>query len=173
MISKLHDGVTRALLVAAAVLGFLLSFIVVIDVAGRVLFNAPLKGTPEMVSISIVMICFLQAGYAVHSGGMINVDFLLAKLPPALQSHVMACGALLGVAFFALVCWGSIEPAAHAWSSSEYEGEGALRVPAWPARFIVVLGTGLAALSYFLRVVEHVQDGIQGRSPTSTTQPHF
>ena len=165
MINRLTDWITKSLLVAAAVLGFLLSFVVVADVIGRVGFNSPLKGTPEMVSISIVMICFLQAGYAVRSGGMINTDFLLVRLPPRVQSYVMAAGALLGAAFFALVCWGAIDPALHAWSSNEFEGEGALRVPSWPARFIVVMGTALAAFAYVLSAIEHCNDAWQGRGP--------
>ena len=165
MITRLNNWITTVLLVVAAVLGFLLSFVVVTDVIGRVVFNSPLKGTPEMVSISIVMILFLQAGYAVRSGGMINVDFLLARMPPRVQSYVMAVGALLGVGFFGLVCWGAIDPAIHAWTSNEFEGEGALRVPSWPARCIVVIGTFLAALSYLLIAIGNFRSGLEGRGP--------
>jgi len=171
MIARLTDVVMRTLLVLAAVLGFLLSFIVVADVIGRVGFNSPLKGTPEMVSTAIVIICFLQAGYAVRSGGMINADFLLVRLPPRAQSWVMGIAALLGVAFFCLVCWGATEPALHAWTSSEFEGEGALRVPSWPARFIVVMGAALAAFSYVLLAIEHFKDGWQGRGPSASGTP--
>lgn len=165
MITRLNNWITTGLLVVAAVLGFLLSFVVVADVIGRVVFNSPLKGTPEMVSISIVMICFLQAGYAVRSGGMINVDFLLVRMPPRVQSYVMAVGALCGLGFFGLVCWGAIDPAIHAWTSNEFEGEGALRVPSWPARFIVVIGTFLAAASYVLIAIANFKAGMQGRGP--------
>lgn len=165
MIARLNSWITTAFLVVAAVLGFLLSFVVVADVIGRVCFNSPLKGTPEMVSISIVMICFLQAGYAVRSGGMINVDFLLMRMPARLQSFVMAAGALLGVAFFGLVCFGAVDPAIHAWTSSEFEGEGAMRVPSWPARWIVVIGTCLAALSYLLHALQNIAAGWRGEGP--------
>ena len=168
MIARLTDWVTRALLVIAAVLGFLLSFVVVADVIGRVVFNSPLKGTPEMVSISIVMICFLQAGYAIRSGGMINTDFLLVRLPARAQSYVMTIAALLGCAFFALVCWGAIDPALHAWNSNEFEGEGAMRVPSWPARFIVVIGAALAAFSYVLLAIENFKAGRAGRPPRAS-----
>jgi TRAP-type C4-dicarboxylate transport system permease small subunit len=157
MLDKVLDAVTRALLVAAALLGFALSFVVVFDVVGRVAFNSPLKGTPEMVSTAIVMICFLQAGYAIRSGGMINVDFLLGRFGPITQQLVLLVGDLLGAAFFGLVSWGSFEPAAYAWTSGEYEGEGALRVPAWPARFIVVGGTALAALCYLVRALHRLR----------------
>jgi TRAP-type C4-dicarboxylate transport system permease small subunit len=173
MLGKALDALTQALLVAAALLGFALSFVVVIDVVGRVAFNAPLKGTPEMVSIAIVMICFLQAGYAIRSGGMINVDFVLMRFGPRARQLVLLIGALLGAAFFALVSWGSVEPALHAWSSSEYEGEGALRVPAWPARFIVVGGTALAALCYLVRALAHAR-GLRdpAAAPGDSQLPH-
>jgi TRAP-type C4-dicarboxylate transport system permease small subunit len=165
MITRLNNWITTALLVVAAILGFLLSFVVVADVIGRVVFNSPLKGTPEMVSISIVMICFLQAGYAVRSGGMINVDFLLLRMPPRVQSFVSAAGALLGILFFGLVCWGALDPALYAWTSNEFEGEGALRVPSWPARWIVVIGTFLATLSYLLSALQNLRAGWRGEGP--------
>lgn len=36
--------------------------------------------------------------------------------------------------------WGSIDPSIHAWTTNEFEGEGAMRVPMWPARFIILIG---------------------------------
>ena len=72
MLTRLNDSIARALLFLAAFLAFVLCFLVVADVLGRVLFNSPVKGTPEIVSTSIVVICFLQAGFAIRSGGMEN-----------------------------------------------------------------------------------------------------
>jgi TRAP-type C4-dicarboxylate transport system permease small subunit len=164
MIARANEWLTRALLVVAASLAFLLSFLVCADVIGRVVFNSPVKGTPEIVSSSIVVICFLQAGYAIRSGGMIWVDAVVAHLPLRGRQACEIFGALLGVAFFGLICWGSLDPAAYAWTSNEFEGEGALRVPAWPARFIVTLGTFLAALNYLLLAVDRLRTF--GRPPT-------
>lgn len=150
MLNRWSDWVAKALLAFAATLAFLLSFLVVADVVGRTAFGAPVKGTPEIVSMSIVIICFLQASYAIRSGGMLHVDVIPALLPPRFRQALAAFGCLLGVAFFAVVLYGGIDPLAHAWSSDEYEGEGALRVPTWPARFVVMLGAALAALDYLL-----------------------
>ena len=58
--------------------------------------------------------------------------------------------AVLGILFFGLIVWGSFEPTLHAIASGEYEGEGALRVPAWPARTIVLIGSALVVFSYAL-----------------------
>lgn len=170
MLTKLNDWVTRALLATAATLAFLICFLVCADVIGRVVFNSPVKGTPELVSFSIVIICFLQAPFAIRSGGMINVDAVTSHLPPLARRVLEIIGYLLGIAFFGLVCWGSIEPSLHAWTSNEFEGEGALRVPVWPARFIVIVGTFLAALNYLLLIVQ------RARAPLDTLPPgsgHF
>ena len=172
MLQRLTDWLTKACMVAAAIWSFVLCFLVVADVCGRVLLNSPVKGTPEIISLSIVIICFLQAGYAIQSGGMLNVDTLVVKLGPRTQSLLAAFGALIGLMFFALICYGSIDGASHAWSSGEYEGEGALRVPVWPAKFIIVLGTGLACLSYALLIVKNISNVFQGRAGQFAASQH-
>jgi TRAP-type C4-dicarboxylate transport system permease small subunit len=157
LLDRWSDWVAKALLAFAATLAFLLSFLVVADVIGRTAFSSPVKGTPEIVSMSIVIICFLQASYAIRSGGMLHVDVIPVLLPPRLREALAALGCLLGVAFFAVVLYGGLEPFAHAWSSNEYEGEGALRIPTWPARLAVLLGAALAALNYALAFGVHLR----------------
>ena len=103
MLERWSDWVAKALLAFAATLAFLLSFLVVADVVGRAVFSSPVKGTPEIVSMSIVIICFLQASYAIRSGGMLHVDVIPALLPPRLREALAALGCLLGVAFFGVV----------------------------------------------------------------------
>ena len=165
MLLRINDWIARALLVVAATLAFLLCFLVCADVIGRVAFNSPVKGTPEIVSFSIVVILWLQASYAIRSGGMIWVDAVHTHLPNRIQRGCEVLGALLGVAFFALVCWGSIDHAVHAWNSNEFEGEGALRVPVWPARFMVTLGSFLATFNYLLVVIERTRALVAGGGP--------
>ena len=122
----------------------------------------PVKGTPEIVSFSIVIILWLQAAYAIRSGGMIWVDAVHVHLPNRAQRACEVFAALLGIAFFGLVCWGSVEPALYAWNSNEFEGEGALRVPVWPARFMVFVGSFLAAFNYLLIAIERSRALVSG-----------
>jgi TRAP-type C4-dicarboxylate transport system permease small subunit len=165
LVARINDWIARALLTVAAVLAFSLCFLVCADVIGRVVFNSPVKGTPEIVSFSIVIILWLQAAYAIRSGGMIWVDALHTHLPARAQRGCEVFGALLGIAFFALICWGSIDPALYAWRSNEFEGEGALRVPVWPARFLVAIGSFLAAFNYLLLAIERFRALVSGRPP--------
>jgi TRAP-type C4-dicarboxylate transport system permease small subunit len=162
---RINDWVAKALLVVAAVLAFLLCFLVCADVIGRVVFNSPVKGTPEIVSFSIVVILWAQASYAIRSGGMIWVDAVHVHLPNWMQRGCEVLGALLGIAFFALVFWGSLDHATYAWNSNEFEGEGALRVPVWPARFMVVLGSFLAIFNYLLIAIERARALVTGGGP--------
>ena len=162
MFERFNARLVRVLLAVAALLAFLLGFLVVADVIGRVLFNSPVKGTPEMVSMSIVIICFLLAGYSVQSGGMLSADILVERLGPGgrLLSTILTC--ILGAAFFGLIMWGSIEPTMHAWASNEFEGEGALRVPVWPARVVVLVGSGLVTLTYLGRGISAIAALVRG-----------
>ena len=170
--TSLIDWVSKALMVIAAVLAFLLCFLVVGDVSGRVFFGSPIKGTTELISLSIVTVCFLQAGYAIRSGGMLNVDTVVVKFSPRVQSIFAVFGAFAGAFFFAFICYGTVEGAAHAWTSNEFEGEGAMRVPVWPTRFVIVLGTGLAAMCYVILMVENLQRVIKGLSPVLSSSQH-
>lgn len=169
---KVLDRVGEGLLVCAALLGFCLAFVVCTDVGGRYFFNTPLKGTPELVSMAIVIIAYLQACYAIRSGGMIAVDAFYVSYPTRLKSLVSMIGSILGVCLFALICFGSVERAIDAWATGEYEGEGALRVPAWPAKFVLVLGTALASLSYLTLALKQLSSLVRGTEPPINSVSH-
>lgn len=151
------DRLARTLMVLAAVLAFLLCFLVVADVLGRVIFNHPVKGTPEIISLSIVLICYLQTGYAIRSGGMLRVEALTSRLPDSVNRVLNVIAALLGVLFFSVIFYGSVDGALYAWTSNEYEGEGALRVPVWPAKFVIVMGSLLATINYLIILMQVIR----------------
>lgn len=160
---QLNARITRALLACAALIIFLLGFLVCTDVFGRAIFNSPVKGTPELVSMSIVIICFLLAGYSVQSGGMIYTDVVSGMFGVRGRAFAQLLSAVLGITFFSLIVWGSYEPMLHAWTSGEYEGEGALRVPVWPARIVVLAGAVLVITSYVLHGLHAIVAFISGR----------
>ena len=145
---KLSDRLTKVLMVLAACWAFILTFFIIADIVGRTVFNAPVYGVPEIVMNSIVMIVFLQAGYAIRSRSMLRADFLARNFPPLVGRIVLALGYLLGAAFFLMILYGGWEPALRAWATGEYEGEGALRVPTYPVRFLVVVTSLFAAYVY-------------------------
>jgi TRAP-type C4-dicarboxylate transport system permease small subunit len=165
MFHRINDRIVHVLLAAAALLTFALSFLVVADVIGRGAFSRPVKGTPEIVSMSIVIICFLLAGYSVHSRSMLQTDVLIGAMGRRGPHIATLMSGVLGAVFFALIVWGSYEPALHAWTSGEFEGEGALRVPVWPARFVVMFGAFLVTVIYLGQAATAAMKLVQGAEP--------
>jgi TRAP-type C4-dicarboxylate transport system permease small subunit len=164
VIEDLNARIVRLLLAAAAVIIFLLGFLVCADVIGRAFFNSPVKGTPEIVSMSIVIICFLLAGYSVQSNSMISTDVFSGMFGVRGIGAAQVLSAIFGLIFFGLIVWGSYEPMVYSFTSGEYEGEGALRVPTWPAKVVVLLGSVLVVVSYVLY-------GLRGLRALITGQP--
>jgi TRAP-type C4-dicarboxylate transport system permease small subunit len=167
MFDRINARLGHLLLAAAALLAFVLGFLVVADVIGRGAFGRPVKGTPEIVSMSIVIICFLLASYAVQSGSMIRTDVLIDRFGWRGDLVARLLTGVLGAGFFALIVWGSFEPALYAWTSGEFEGEGALRVPAWPARMVVLVGSLLVMITYVAQALRAVAALMRGNGATS------
>ncbi|MBT3808535.1 MAG: TRAP transporter small permease [Rhodospirillaceae bacterium] len=146
----LSDRFSKFLMIVAAVWAFGLTFMIPADVIGRGAFAAPINGTTELVTASIVIIVFLQAGYAIRSRSMLRADFLVVHLPPGIQRVLLAIGYLLGAAFFLMIIPGGWDESIRSFTEGEYEGEGALRVPSWPARWTVMGGSALALINYLV-----------------------
>ena len=137
-------------MIMAALWAFVLTFFILTDIIGRTVFNNPFNGVREIVANSIVMIVFLQAGYAIRSRSMLAADFLVIHFPVWLACVALAFGYLLGALFFGLIIWGGWDLAIASWVGGEFEGEGALHVPAWPTRFIILAGSALAVVNYLV-----------------------
>ena len=73
---------------------------------------------------------------------MLKADFLVVHLPGKVQRTLLAIGYLLGAAFFLMIITGGWDESIRSFVDGEYEGEGALRVPSWPARWTVMVGSG-------------------------------
>jgi TRAP-type C4-dicarboxylate transport system permease small subunit len=147
--------VSKALMVVAAMWAFVLAFYILIDVIARNI-DLPIEGTSEIVTNSIVVVVFLQLAYCVHIRGMLRADFLLHFMGPRLTRTLNVAGYLLCAVFFGALVYGSYDGAWTAWVTNHFEGDGALRVPTWPARFAVLLGCGLAAINYVLLALAEI-----------------
>ena len=144
------DKLSKFLMVAAAAWAFGLTFLILADIIGRGLFDSPVQGTPEIVTASIVIIVFLQAGYAIRSRSMLKAEFLVIKFPKPVQRVLLAIGYLLGAVFFLMIITGGWEESILSYVEGEYEGEGARQVASWPARWTVLIGSGVAMINYLV-----------------------
>ena len=146
LIITFSDRLSKVLMVVAAVYAFGLTFLILLNIIDRALFD----GVAEIVTTSIVIIVFLQAGYAIRSRSMLRADFLVSRFSGMLQKTLLVFGYLLGAAFFLMVIWGGWEDAVRDFVDMNYEGEGALQVYTWPARWAVMFGSLIALLNYLV-----------------------
>src|SRR3546814_17731466 len=59
---------------------FLLMILINSDIIGRELFESPVRGTTEILSISIVGIVFLQLGHTLMNGKITRSDMVIDNL---------------------------------------------------------------------------------------------
>ena len=149
------ERISKWLMVIAAMWAFLLAFYILVDVIGR-FFGFPLKGTHEIVKNSIVIIAFMQSAYCVLSRSMLRADFLLHLIGDKSQRIFNIIGYTLGALFFLALFIGTYEPTIHAWQSGEFEGEGALRVPTWPARIVILVTSALLVVNYLMLAIKEI-----------------
>ena len=167
-VERANLAVAKWLMVFSAFLAFGLSFYILVAVIARN-FNQPIQGTSEVVTELIVTIVFLQISYCVSTGGMLRADFLIKYFNPNTRKILNIIGYSLGILLFATVFIGNIEPAYQSWITGEFEGEGALRMPTWPARFSLVVGCSLTGFSYALLLIKELLSLI-GLNQSSTVE---
>jgi len=134
-----------------------ITVLVCADILGRLLFQHPLVGVPEIVKVSIVAIVWLQIPHTLKTGGHLRSDVLMRFLSRRSRAAVDLFAFLLGALIFALLVYSGWDTMIQAWEMGEFEGELPVRVPTYPLRSIVLLGAALTALQFLLMAAEAVR----------------
>ncbi len=145
----------------AAVWVLLMMLAVVSDVLGRFLFNAPIGGTTEMVTMSVVAVLYLQLSYTLRSGSMTRSDALITRLIVKRPRS----GYTLNIVFYlaGAVLMGAIMFVAwpkwiDAYSNDFYVGVvGVFAFPDWPRLLIVFVGCGLTGCQFLMLAAKETQ----------------
>ena len=138
---------------------FVLLVIINLDIGGRAIFNHPIRGVPEIVSMSIVGCVFLQIAHTLKVGRLTRADTLLNLLGrkiPALAEFLNGIYHLVGAGLFALLLNASYPFFLKAWRIDEYVGaEGDFMAPVWPVKLIILLGSAAAIIQFLILALEH------------------
>jgi TRAP-type C4-dicarboxylate transport system permease small subunit len=134
---------------------FIVSLWIFSDVVGRYFFNHPIPGTTEIVKCMIIIIVFLGIAYTFQKERHIRTVLILDRLRPALKRWVEIIACLIGVAVFTLLCITSIEAAWDSIAAGEYDGVQ-VRVPVYPSRLTVALGSGLLVIQAILNLFKQL-----------------
>jgi len=152
---------------------FVLLIIINLDICGRVFFNAPLRGVPEIVSMSIVACVFFQIAHTLKVGRLTRSEILLnvlQKRVPKLGQFCEGMYHLVGAALLAVLFHASVPLFTRAWQIGEYVGaEGDFMAPTWPVKLIILIGCAAGSLQFLIMAARNfmqmIRPGISGGPP--------
>lgn len=155
-ILRVLDGATQATNVAGSLLILALMVLVGIDVAGRNLFGAPVPGVPELVTLSIVAIVFLQIPQALRAGRMTRSEALLGWLErraPWLARLIETLFDLVAIAVIWVILRSTWPIFTRAWERGEFIGAlGDFTAPVWPVKLTILVGCALLIAQFAARI---------------------
>lgn len=128
------------------------------DVLGRVLFNHPLTGVPEIVKVSIVGIVWIQIPYSTLTGLHVRSTLIHSRLGKTGQEVLNIIGNIMGAGLMAALFRASWPDMIHSWEILEFEGDGVFRVPAYPIRTMITFGSAMAAVHFVAQIVQNVRN---------------
>ncbi|MEM9010004.1 MAG: TRAP transporter small permease subunit [Pseudomonadota bacterium] len=154
---RLLDLATLALNVAGSLLIVAIMVLIGADVLGRAALGQPVPGVPEMVTLSIVAIVFLQIPQAVRAGRLTRSDALLNAIGarrPALGAALEALFDALAMAVMGVILWFTWPFFLRSWTSGDFIGAvGNFTAPTWPVKLIILIGSAMLILQFAARIL--------------------
>lgn len=150
------DPVSRVLLNIASLALCVMMMVVVGDVALRAVFNTPIKGAYDIVSIALLVTVMFGLAPVVAQRGEILIDLIDGFLPATGLRILALISAITGVGLFLFFGWAMINPALDAWRWGERSLE--LNLPKWPLWGITFVGMLAIFWAYLLQFRTALRD---------------
>jgi TRAP-type mannitol/chloroaromatic compound transport system permease small subunit len=151
------DMLTQVANICGSLLISALVILIGADVIGRNLLATPVSGVPEMVTLSIVAIVFLQAPQALKAGRMTRSDALIGYLERKLPSVARVLETiydLLAILVVGAIVYATYPIFTRAWERSEFIGAiGDFTALVWPVKLMILIGGSLLALQFAARIL--------------------
>jgi TRAP-type C4-dicarboxylate transport system permease small subunit len=127
-----------------------------VDIVSRFVFDHPLSGVKELTEIIIVGVVFLQLAHATRLGKLTRSDAAYGIL---MRSRPRAAH---GLSKFIT-----------AWELNYYVGNvGVFTFPEWPIWLLVVVGSTIISIQFFLLAVQHIREGLSPARTQSAMGKH-
>jgi len=153
---RIIDALSQALNILGSLLIMALMILVAMDVVGRNFFGTPVSGVPEIVTLSIVAIVFLQVPQSLREGRIPRSDGLasiIAARNPRASLVLETIFDLAGIAVIAIIVWTTWPILVKAWVRNDFVGAiGEFTAPTWPVKAIIVAGGSVLILQFGLRI---------------------
>jgi TRAP-type C4-dicarboxylate transport system permease small subunit len=140
----------------SVILIFLMAVLVFFDVLGRYFLNHPIPGTTELVKCTIIAIVFLGIAYTLQKKRHIRTTMFLSRMPSNAKTMLEILASFLCLVVFLIIVIFGWQAAWEAFQVREFDGVQ-FRVPVYPSRFVIVLGSILLVIQSLADLVFHVR----------------
>lgn len=160
------DQLTALMNAAGTLAIFGLLVLINSDTVGRTLFNSPIRGTTELVSLAIVGIVFMQLPNTLWAGRFVRAELLIDVVvarAPRLADVIQGLFHVIGAAMMAIVVMAVTPELRSAWEIGDYVGSlGDFTAPTWPIRLITVVGSACTCLTYIFLALADFRRALRG-----------
>ena len=137
------------------------TFLGTADVIGTQFFGQPVHGALELTESTMVVIVFGALTYAQIRRNHIRVELFYTRAGPRAQGLMDVFSDLMALLFFGLLLWQASFEAIFSFGIDE-STFGLIRIPLWPARFILVGGTALLIVQLLFDLVTDLKKVLSG-----------
>ncbi|QFS84018.1 Tripartite ATP-independent periplasmic transporter, DctQ component [Roseivivax sp. THAF40] len=149
----LFQRITAALMLLGGVGVVLMMLTIVADVVSKLLWNTPIQGTVEISSYYyMIALVMLPMAFVEMQDEQISVDLLFDRFPDLIQRVLLVVTGCGAAAILSVMAWRTGLDALRAIRVGEVV-MGSREVIVWPARMVLPLGFGLAAIASLLRAL--------------------
>ena len=148
---KASEAVSRGGDVFARFILVVMMLLICADVFGRYVIRYPIVGAYEVSEFFMSAIVFAALAYTQLQKSNVRVDLVYERFPSDLQSAMAIFNTLLALGLFLLITWRGGAAVLMAWELNDRTA-GLIRLPLWPAKAIVPLGSGLLCLQFIIDI---------------------
>lgn len=171
---SLIEAVEWLLLRLGVLSGFatlIVTMVVVADVAGRAIFNAPLHSATEVSELLLVVLVFLGLAGAQQRRQNYAIDVASRHLPVPLQNILETLGYAFCLVLTLGLAWFSTKQAISSYGRGE-AGFGIISFPIWPARFVLALGLWLLSAQFVCDILRYLTGNQRMSNAGDTSGSH-
>lgn len=154
---RIFDRFTAAMSVIGTVAILFIMCLITADVIGRAFFGRPIHGVPEIVSMLILSIVFLQIANTLLRGRLTRADgfmMLVRARSPRAAGVLDVIMHLAGAGLMAVLIHAFYPLFLRSWGRNEMVGTvGQFLFPIWPTYFVVLVGSIALCAAFLLRAI--------------------
>ncbi|WP_417673253.1 TRAP transporter small permease [Roseibium sp.] len=152
LLLRVQDGLLTVLALIGALAIITLMLHVVADVVLRNTVNAPIPATYEIVThYYMIAAAFIPLAWVERGGGMVQVEVIESFLGPRGLYWSDRAVDVISTVIYGALAWVTWLVALRNFDTGTFVLAQSVRVPTWPAYFLVPLGFGLATLATAIR----------------------